>query len=138
MKFDLIILIDDDGPTNFLHQLMIEEAEAADNLMVCNNVVDAEAEIEKQQQSAQDQNSVIFLDINLPRFTGFELIERNQEHFKTLKSKGFKVILLSTSQNPVDIEKAKNYPTIDLFWEKPIDGEKLEKLRSMYLVESNG
>ncbi len=136
MKFDLIILIDDDGPTNFLHQLMIEEADVAEDLVVRNNVIDAEAEINKRYETVVEQNSIIFLDINLPRFTGFELIERNQKQFDELKAKGYKVVLLSTSQNPVDIEKSKTYSTIDLFWEKPIDAEKLAKLRDMYLSES--
>jgi len=136
MKFDLIILIDDDGPTNFLHQLMIEEADVTEDLVIRNNVIDAEVEINERYENAEEQNSIIFLDINLPRFTGFELIERNKVQFDHLKARGFKVVLLSTSQNPVDIEKSKKYPTIDFFWEKPIDAEKLDKLSSMYLVKT--
>ena len=46
-----------------------------------------------------------------------------------------KVILLTTSENPDDIEKAKNYPEIQEYCNKPLTKEIIQKLMSKYYPE---
>jgi CheY-like chemotaxis protein len=63
----------------------------------------------------------------MPVMSGFELIEALSPQLSNFISKS-KIILLSSSVDPRDIEKAANYPTIIEFAPKPLTVDYLQKL----------
>jgi CheY-like chemotaxis protein len=70
---------------------------------------------------------VIFLDLHMPDMDGWQVLE----HLKRLSKKLHKKILvyvLSSSVNPVDINKSKRYAFVKDYLFKPISYEKLEKI----------
>lgn len=68
---------------------------------------------------------IILLDLNLPRMNGFELLKEIKED-KDLKSTP--VVLLTSSNYPPDIKKAKNYANYCV--KKPVDFDHVLKILS--------
>ncbi|MDW3502850.1 response regulator, partial [Escherichia coli] len=72
---------------------------------------------------------LIFLDLNMPVMGGWEFldnfIKKEYQEFNTKT----KVIVLSSTIDPTDIEKSKTYPIVIDFLSKPITKEMLEDLK---------
>ena len=75
--------------------------------------------------------TLIFLDINMPRMDGFELLNK----LETLSNEGLidlslscVVVMLTSSNFTGDKEKAAKYEVVSEYMEKPIDLKKMEDL----------
>jgi len=66
---DTIMMIDDDEATNFLHEIIINDAECSNNLVI---VDDAQKALEMLKEDVQP--NLLFLDINMPRMNGWEFL----------------------------------------------------------------
>lgn len=100
-----ILLVDDDPDDIFLHQIVIQESGLSTKVQVAENGEVAWRYFSTYENNDFQKPNVIFLDINMPRIDGFEFLAL----FKTLKKefrKDIKVVILSTSSNPYDIDKA--------------------------------
>ncbi len=125
-----ILLVDDDRAFNFLNEKIIEFEKFAAKV---SSFVDAREAVDMLKQ-LQETNppgfpDFIFLDINMPEMDGWEFME----HFKQLNDevKGkCKVFILTSSLNPIDIEKSKTYSEIKGFASKPLTTEILNFIRS--------
>jgi len=113
-----VMLVDDDYATNYLHQLFLEESERVENIMVAKSADEA-LSILKDGLATENIPEIIFLDINLPAKNGWEFIDEYSEIVGEA-SKNSKVIMLSTSENPRDMEKSKEYKLIKEYRIKPL------------------
>lgn len=126
-KLNCVFLIDDDETTNFVNQILIEKAECAHEV---RSVTSGLAALEYLKSVDEDgkypQPDMIFLDINMPVMDGWEFIE---EYKKLLPEQRGKVLvwMLSTSENPRDIERAKKLGS-DGFMAKPLTLSKLQSI----------
>ena len=77
-KLNCILLVDDDEPTNFLNQMVIEELDIAEQIRVAQNGQEALTYLKKT--GIGDENfplpDLILLDINMPAMNGWEFLER--------------------------------------------------------------
>lgn len=108
-----ILLVDDDYPTNMLHQFVLKRVDLFKQVEVAQTATDALAILAK----GNFQPNIIFLDINMPAMNGFEFIE-------ALRNTGIDIppiVLLTTSHNPADQEKANTYNEIKLYQNKPLN-----------------
>ena len=62
---------------------------------------------------------VIFLDLNMPIMDGFQFADEFEKLPESLKMKT-KIVILTTSINPSDIERSKKYAQIIKFVNKPL------------------
>ena len=113
-----VMLVDDDYATNYLHQLFLEESKRVENVLVAKSADEA-LEILKNGLATHQIPEIIFLDINLPAKNGWEFIDEYSEIVGEA-SKNSKVIMLSTSENPRDMEKSKEYKLIKEYRIKPL------------------
>lgn len=126
-----ILLIDDDEATNFLHQLIIKQAGMAAGLQIVTDGQQALDYLAKVQQDKQPAPDLIFLDINMPIMDGWEFLE----HYHNLKfAGGVKpvVILLTTSINPEDAERAERCADIAAFKNKTLSIDVLHEIMNTY------
>ena len=96
-------------------------------------VFDAENGEEVLEKMQENPIDVLILDLNMPKMDGWEFLEEYRE--MNVQRQRAKVILLTTSENPDDIEKAKNYPEIQEYCNKPLTKEIIQKLMSKYYPE---
>ena len=127
-KFKHIILIDDDYATNFFHEIVVTDSDMVYDQKYFSSTVVALKHFEKLQHNPDGIiPEVIFLDINLPKMTGWEFLEK----FKDLKLNPMPtVVMLSTSMNPLDKLKAEENPIVLELIDKPLTVEYLLKLKS--------
>ena len=71
-----------------------------------------------------EQPSIIFLDINMPLMDGWQFIEE----YEQLPIEHAKVYILSTSLNPIDINKSEENATVLGFKQKPLSKHILEDI----------
>ena len=128
-KLNKILLVDDDSTSNFLTQMILEDLQVTDHIVVKKNGQEALDYIhETCLLHGESCPELIFLDINMPIMDGFELLDEMQR-LKEIKADGHHttVVLLTTSNNPKDIEKAKTY-NITHYIEKPLTEESIRHL----------
>lgn len=129
-KLKTILLIDDDYPTNFLHEIVLKDSGRVENIEA-KMTADLGMAYLKESFEKNDSPELIFLDINLPAKDGFEFMEEYELLPDDIKSKS-KIIMFSTSQNPQDIQKSKTYPSIEDIIVKPITEEIINSIINNY------
>jgi CheY-like chemotaxis protein len=125
-----ILLIDDDRAFNFLNEKIIEFEKFATKI---SSYVDAREALE-ELKSLQETNppgvpDFIFLDINMPDMDGWEFMDQFKLLSDEVKAK-CKVFILTSSLNPIDIQKSKTYTEVRGFASKPLTTEILNLIRS--------
>lgn len=125
-KLDCVLLVDDDEVTNFLHETLIQDLEAAEQVMAVGNGSDALSLLQEQANAGGNAPNLILLDINMPVMSGFEFLEA----FKKL-DKNFRqlvmIVILTSSLNPIDIKKVAESDHVE-FLNKPLTEDKLEAI----------
>lgn len=125
-KLDCILLIDDDGPTNFLHEIVIKEADCAKKVVAVRGAQEALDFLSEQKSNGAPDVDLIFLDINMPRMTGWDFLE---EYVKFNRNgQGRIIIMLTTSLNPYDEQRARKIESITDFVSKPLTVEMLHQI----------
>lgn len=110
------MLIDDGEADQVLYKMVLENSGEVANV-ISYTYADEALEFLKQQD--RPEIDVIFLDINMPRMDGFEFLEAATEEI----GKDFAdavVIMLTTSLDPKDHERAKSYAVVKQFINKPL------------------
>ncbi|WP_276482190.1 response regulator [Paraflavitalea pollutisoli] len=121
-KLNCILLIDDDEPTNFLNRMLIEETGIAHEVRVTQSAREALEYL--SGRSALDgvqppRPELIFLDINMPAMDGWEFLEQYDQLSPEQKS-SIIVVMLTTSFNPEDENKARKISYISSYQNKPL------------------
>lgn len=110
-SLNLIMLIDDNDADNEYHQMVIENSEITKDLLCLTNSQDALKYFSScfAQENGSKVPELVFLDINMPRINGFELLDKLREipDPNNLK-KGMKIFMLTGSLNPDDYNMAND------------------------------
>jgi len=140
-KLNSVLLIDDDEPTNFYTQLIIEESGCADHIQVAQGGREALNYLSKTQHQKGENRfpcpDLIFLDINMPAMDGWEFLDEYKKLHKESQGKII-VVMLTTSLNPDDKAKANEMPEIAGFESKPLTEEKLHKILKEHFASNFG
>lgn len=123
-KFNCILLIEDNEFTNIFNQKLIKNLNITEQVFVTESGKEGlDFLLNKGRFEYNDGNypnpDVIFLDINMPGMNGWEFIEelKLQKKDSPLTAK---IVMLTTSPNPDDEQKAKQISEIIAFKRKPL------------------
>ena len=133
MKPNKIMLIDDDKIFNYLHLKVLEQVVGNYEIISYQSPVDALETL--IGLATVDLPDIIFLDINMPELTGFELIEKIKEQKKELLQR-LKIVIVTSSLNPNDYETHKQYDVIKMFCNKPLNVESATKILNALLIQA--
>ncbi len=131
---DLILCVDDDPITLMLCKMVISRSDFAKEIITAQNGEEAlnyfdDLKLNNLGNEINKYPLLIFLDLNMPVMGGWEFLDHfSQEEYRT-QFKDCKVIVLSSTIDPDDINKAKTYPMVLDFLSKPISKEMLEDLK---------
>jgi CheY-like chemotaxis protein len=130
MKLEKVICVDDDPIALLLSKLVLSKADFASKVVTAANGEIAIEYLEKPESIIDNQQSenplLILLDLNMPVMDGWEFLEQfnaslYHNHYPTAK-----VILLSSSIDPNDIERSKEFSMVVDFLPKPLTREMLD------------
>lgn len=122
-----LILIDDDEIYHKITQLMVEEYSTIDEVI---SSTDGKATLEYLIENRSNEEKLpdyIFVDLNMPKYSGWDFLNGFKKIRNSLR-KVVRVFIVSSSIDPDDMERSKNYSFVDKFIIKPLKREFLQEL----------
>lgn len=113
MRHEYVLLVDDDADDQFFFCDILKETIPNAKCHTSNNGLEAILYLNSTEQLP----SIIFLDLNMPFMNGFECLH---EIKKDKRFKKIPVVIITTSSNPYDEEKANEMGAVH-FFTKPSD-----------------
>ncbi len=118
------IIIDDDQLTCKIHEKFLKYAEITTEPRIYLNALEALDFLHNNQEAGDDY--LIFLDINMPVMSGWTFLEE----LKRLPARNYHVVIISSSVQPSDRERAGWYPNVIRYVVKPIDKSSLKEVKA--------
>lgn len=116
-QINAVCLIDDDPVFIFAIKRIFKLSDVCENFTVYNNGEEAIEGLTQTIASGKHIPELILLDINMPIMDGWQFLDE----FTTMTvSKKITLYLVSSSIDPVDFKKAKEYELITDFIIKPV------------------
>jgi CheY-like chemotaxis protein len=132
------MLVDDNKDDNFYHERIIKKGNSADHVIAMQSGDEALDFLKNKIFEKNTPPDLIFLDINMPGMNGWEFLEEYNKLDKEKQSKLI-VVMLTTSDNPDDITKARTLSPVPLkdFKTKPLTQEMLQEIINKYYKDIN-
>lgn len=127
-KLKCILLVDDNYDDNYFHQIVIKGMNITDTIQVVNNGIQALEFLKNENQIIPE---LVFLDINMPKMNGWEFLEAYRELNLEQKAKVI-IIMLTTSEDPADKERAGQLKEVIDFKVKPLTKKMLTEIVEQY------
>ncbi|MBW3468580.1 response regulator [Arthrospiribacter ruber] len=130
MKFELLI-IDDEEIVLMLIKRLVLKVKLHDNPSTFSNGVEA---INYLHASSKPEKAfLIFLDINMPAFDGWEFLEM----LSSMPLEGsINVVIITSSVNQSDKNKSKNYKEVIGYIEKPVTEAMMKEVSQIEKIAS--
>jgi CheY-like chemotaxis protein len=127
MKFvDLVLIIEDNPIDVFINTRVVEQSGLSKEVMAIQSAREA-LEFLTQRASNSELPNLIFLDIRMPDIDGFEFLQE----FSELPQRVLelcKIVMLSSTIDPLELEMARNSPFVLAFIPKPLTRDKIIEL----------
>lgn len=132
LPLQTILLVDDDETTNFLHRRLLTRLDVVKQIAVATNGEEALNYLKSYCQAPFTNAGcplLIFLDIKMPVMDGFEFL-REYEQLADSLNPAIRIVMLSSSANPVDLERLKEYSKEYKYYFKPLSSEIIKEVIS--------
>lgn len=123
-----VVLIDDNAIFRFIFENMVKNIENITiDFISYENAIDALEALTAQNQMNSKMPDYIFVDINMPYMSGWEMMDKIQEEsYRFILTS--KIFIISSSHLESDKQKINQYPFILDYVQKPLNKEKLKEL----------
>lgn len=120
-----VLLVDDDEIAVFLQKMIIIKSKLAKEVHTFFNGIEA---LEYLNQSGEQNEFLILLDINMPVMNGWQLL--NEINKMDYAGRVY-VALAAHHSNLADLQAARQYPQIVNIFEKPVSTNMCESLMKL-------
>ncbi len=124
-KIKLVCIIEDDPIHLFITKKNIELSNLVENIITFKNGKEAYFELEKKKLDGKQLPQIIFLDLNMPVWDGWQFLN---EFIKLDTKNKINIYILSSSNNEDDIERAKKYNQVNKYYIKPIKSDEVKEI----------
>jgi len=121
------LLIDDDPLNNMLCKVLIRQIDRSAIVLAFTNSEEGLSYIEKDYPANGEIRTILLLDLNMPRMTGWEFMEKFVQLPKEIRDH-FDTYILSSSVDIRDRHKADANPVIKGYIEKPLRDQFIKEL----------
>ncbi|WP_338815677.1 response regulator (plasmid) [Bernardetia sp. Wsw4-3y2] len=123
-QFNHVCIIDDDPIYIFTTRKIMEMGNFSSYIEVFKNGKEALEALKPRVEANENIPEVIFLDLNMPIMDGWQFLEE----FMTPNTQKIIIYIVSSSIDPADLNKAKQYSLVTNYIVKPITPDKLKGL----------
>ncbi|MEM0998521.1 MAG: response regulator [Bacteroidota bacterium] len=127
MSLNFVMLVDEDPIDNIINQKIIESNNFADRIQVFQTGQSALEYLAKHAENSDELPDLIFLDINMPIMDGFQFLEEFEKLRDPILEK-CKIIMLSSSISPRDIDRAASNRFVKKYLNKPLNSRYLQAI----------
>lgn len=120
-----VLLVDDNEIDNFINERIIVSSGFAKEVVVKNSADGALKYLQGLSSTPEKIPDFIFLDLNMPVKDGFGFLEDFASMDEAIRQRS-KVIVLSSSISPDDINRASTNPYVHKYINKPLSEKYLE------------
>lgn len=134
VKYNAVMLIDDNEIDNLINQKIIESSSITDNIYTHTGGKSAIEFLRNAEKIASKigNNSVlpdvIFLDIDMPLMDGFQFLDEFERLPDRIKQH-CKIVMLTSSINSKDIKRSKRYEYVKEYVNKPLTKDNLNAMK---------
>jgi CheY-like chemotaxis protein len=123
----IICIVDDDDIYQFTITRTIQTHKLAKKILIFSDGEEAIKFLIDNLGNSDTLPDIIFLDINMPIMDGWQFLEE-YVMLKPTIGKKITIYMISSSVDPVDLERAKKISTISDYIIKPIDPGMLKEI----------
>ena len=123
-SFEKVLLVDDNTVCNFLNRQVLELTLFSRYIVETINGIEAIKYLESAASDPDQIPELIFLDIYMPLLDGLGFLEQFNKLPKCILSKS-RILVLSSTLDPSDINKVYESPYVIKFIEKPLTRQKI-------------
>lgn len=123
-SYSCVMLVDDNEIDNIINEKIIEANRFADTILIFQTGQESLEYLASNQNNAEKLPDIIFLDINMPFMDGFQFLEKFEALSPLVQGK-CKIIMLSSSISPKDIDRAASNRFVKKYLNKPLNSRYL-------------
>ncbi len=124
-----VLIIDDDDIVTLVQGKLLQNCGITKDPLKFKRASDA---VNYLKSATKEHHYLLLLDINMPIMNGWEFLKEIEK--MTIKENIF-VFMVTSSIDYNDKEKAKNYPNIINFIEKPITAKNCEQFKELPVLK---
>ena len=122
-----LILIDDDMMYHKITHIMLKEYSPVKEVISSTDGKATLDFLEENKENAEKLPDYIFLDLHMPQYSGWDFLKGYKKIYRSLH-KAIRVYIVSSSIDPDDIKRSKEYSFVNSFVIKPLKKEFLHEL----------
>jgi len=130
--FERVMIVDDTKIDRYIASHVMKKNGFAKEVIEFDMATKAIDFLEANQHLPEKLPQIIVLDVRMPEMDGFQFLERLSLLPQSIKQSCC-VIMLSSSLDPHDHERAENNPVVKKFVNKPLNKANLDDIKTLYL-----